>query len=87
MREATLSEARAHLSALVTAAERKGHRTLILRHGKPVAAIVPVPGTVRHDAAQAVRRGLSKAEIKALLAPLGRGRRKGAVADLTAGRR
>jgi len=85
MREATLSEARAHLSALVTAAERQGRRTLILRHGKPVAAIVPLP-TVGHESAERVRRGLSKKQIETLLAPLGRGRRRGAVADLAAGR-
>lgn len=35
-------EARAHLPELLDAAER-GQATIISRHGKPVAAIVPMP--------------------------------------------
>jgi prevent-host-death family protein len=34
--------AKARLSELVDAAEHRGQRILILRHGKPAAAIVPV---------------------------------------------
>jgi prevent-host-death family protein len=37
----TLAEAKAHLSALVSQAER-GEETIITRHGKPVAKLVPV---------------------------------------------
>ncbi|MGH7270682.1 MAG: type II toxin-antitoxin system Phd/YefM family antitoxin [Polyangiaceae bacterium] len=37
-----LAEAKAHLSELVDRAEFKGKRIIILRHGKPAAAIVPV---------------------------------------------
>lgn len=42
MRKTSLAHAKAHLSELVDQAEHKNRRTLILRHGKPAAAIVPV---------------------------------------------
>jgi prevent-host-death family protein len=42
MKKASLVHAKAHLSELVDAAEHRGQRVLILRHGKPAAAIVPV---------------------------------------------
>lgn len=42
MRTTSLVSAKAHLSELVDAAEHRGRRILILRHGKPAAAIVPV---------------------------------------------
>jgi prevent-host-death family protein len=39
---ASLDHAKTHLSELVDQAEHKNKRILILRHGKPAAAIVPV---------------------------------------------
>ncbi len=42
MRKTSLVHAKAHLSELVDAAEHHGTRIIILRHGKPAAAIVPV---------------------------------------------
>lgn len=42
MRRTSLVHAKAHLSELVDQAEHKGKPVLILRHGKPAAAIVPV---------------------------------------------
>jgi prevent-host-death family protein len=42
MRKTSLAEAKAHLSELVDDAEHRGKRIMILRHGKPAAAIVPV---------------------------------------------
>jgi prevent-host-death family protein len=42
MQRTSLVSAKAHLSELVDAAEHRGKRILILRHGKPAAAIVPV---------------------------------------------
>lgn len=42
MRRTSLVEAKAHLSELVDLAEHRGERILILRHGKPAAALVPV---------------------------------------------
>jgi prevent-host-death family protein len=71
MRTTPLVKAKAHLSELVDAAEHRGQRILILRHGKPAAAIVPVevaqapPKTVR-------RRRLSRERFAALLDTLAR---------------
>ena len=42
MRRTSLADAKAHLSELVDSAEHHHERILILRHGKPAAAIVPV---------------------------------------------
>jgi prevent-host-death family protein len=42
MRKTSFAEAKAHLSELVDQAEHHGKRIVILRHGKPAAAIVPV---------------------------------------------
>ena len=42
MRRTSLAEAKAHLSELVDAAEHHRERIIVLRHGKPAAAIVPV---------------------------------------------
>jgi prevent-host-death family protein len=38
----SLAEAKARISELVDQAEHHGERVVILRHGKPAAAIVPV---------------------------------------------
>lgn len=42
MRKASLVHAKAHLSELVDEAEHHNKQILILRHGKPAAALVPV---------------------------------------------
>jgi prevent-host-death family protein len=42
MRRTSLAQAKAHLSELVDQAEHHGKRIVILRHGKPAAALVPV---------------------------------------------
>ena len=42
MKRMSVAEAKAHLSELVDQAEHKKKRIVILRHGKPAAAIVPV---------------------------------------------
>jgi prevent-host-death family protein len=39
---ASVGEAKAHLSELIDAAERKGHSTTIYRRGRAVAVITPV---------------------------------------------
>lgn len=52
MRRTSLVHAKAHLSELVDEAEHKKKAVLILRHGKPAAAIVPVeavPGLKRAE--------------------------------------
>jgi prevent-host-death family protein len=89
MKKASLAAAKAQLSALVDEAEHKGKRTLILRHGKPSAAIVPVSvATARARARGTKRRALSRAEVKRLFAGLGKSRpTRSAVADLHRSRR
>jgi prevent-host-death family protein len=42
MRKTSLAQAKANLSRIVDEAEHHGRRIVILRHGKPAAAIVPV---------------------------------------------
>jgi prevent-host-death family protein len=57
----SLAKAKAHISELVDGAEHHGRRTIILRHGKPAAAIVPVrvakppSGRAKVNAADALR--------------------------------
>lgn len=86
VKQTSLAHAKAHLSELVDAAEHRGERTLIHRHGKPSAVIVPVevgmPPKKR-------RRGMTPREIAALHARLeGQGDPTvSAVDDLLAGRR
>jgi len=84
MRKTSLADAKARLSALVDDAEYRRRKTLILRHGRPSAAIVPVDVAV--PARRAARR-LRAGDVKALFDALAVGGRRGAVADLLTGRR
>jgi prevent-host-death family protein len=63
MRKTSFAEAKAHLSELVDQAEHHGKRIVILRHGKPAAAIVPVdvatPPRARVLSDDEVRRSVS----------------------------
>ena len=64
VRRTSLVHAKAHLSELVDEAEHKGKPVLILRHGKPAAAIVPVEvATPRPPKAKA----MTAVDAKALL--------------------
>ncbi|HEY8089901.1 MAG TPA: type II toxin-antitoxin system Phd/YefM family antitoxin [Polyangiaceae bacterium] len=63
MHRTSLVEAKAHLSELVDAAEHRGQRILILRHGKPAAAIVPV--RVAEEGARP--RSMTQAQAEAFL--------------------
>lgn len=87
MRTTSLVSAKAHLSELVDEAEHRGKRILILRHGTPAAAIVPV--SVAMPAAP--RRVLTRAQAKKRLDALARDMKGdplvSAVEDLLAGRR
>jgi len=65
MRRTSLVHAKAHLSELVDEAEHKKKPVIILRHGKPAAAIVPVeavPG-LKH----ALPRPMTAEEARALM--------------------
>ena len=84
MRKTSFASAKAHLSELIDEAEHKGTRILILRHGKPAAAIVPV--SVAAPPAKRARRR-SAAQVEALYAALGPGDDESAVDDLLDNRR
>jgi prevent-host-death family protein len=84
MRTTSLADAKARLSALVDDAEYRGRKTLILRHGKPSAAIVPVYTAMPKGRAS---RRLAPRAVKSLFDALAAGGRGGAVAALLAGRR
>ena len=85
MKQTSLAHAKAHLSEIVDAAEHRGVSTLIHRHGKPSAVIVPVDAVMK----KAKRPGMTPEEIAALWASFeGQGDPKSsAVEDLIAGRR
>jgi len=90
MRKMSLADAKAHISELVDQAEHRGKRTLILRHGKPAAAIVPVD--VATPQKPPVRQVLSEAEVRrsveAFIAEFSASEPEvSAVEDLRAGRR
>lgn len=80
VKKTSLADAQAHLPELVDAAERRRRRTVILRNGKPVAAIVPIGS----DAA----RPLQAEEITRLFGALGKSAAdRSAVAELISDRR
>jgi prevent-host-death family protein len=62
MRKISLAEAKAKLSALVDDAEHRRRKTLILRHGKPSAAIVPIDVAIPRATAR--RSRLSPSEVR-----------------------
>lgn len=89
MQKRSLVEAKAHLSALVDQALHQRRGTLILRHGRPVAAIVPLDETgLPERAGKAPPRCFSPSEIEQAFAALGAASPElSAVDDLLSGRR
>lgn len=85
MQKRSLADAKARLSGLVDDAEHRHRKTLILRHGKPAAALVPVDVVL--PPGRPLRRRLSTREITSLFDALEASGRRGAVADLLASRR
>ena len=88
MEKRSFADVKAHLSEVVDQAEHRGKRILILRHGKPAAAIVPVSVA---QARQARHPGLSQEQVERrldeLVAELSGDSEHSAVADLLQGRR
>ncbi|MBI2893564.1 MAG: type II toxin-antitoxin system Phd/YefM family antitoxin [Deltaproteobacteria bacterium] len=72
MKRRSLVEVKAHLSEIVDQAEHRGASVLILRHGKPAAAIVPV-GDVVVTPTKRPRRP-TRRELEAILEGLGKAR-------------
>ncbi len=69
MRKTSLANAKAHLSELVDAAEHHKERIIIMRHGKPVAALVPI-GVVRKKRARPLEEAEAKKSIAAFIREL-----------------
>jgi prevent-host-death family protein len=65
MRRTSLVHAKAHLSELVDEAEHKKRPVIILRHGKPAAAIVPLDAVA--GLKRAAPRPMSAEEARALM--------------------
>ena len=89
MKKTSLADAKAQLSALVSEAQHKRRRVIILRHGKPSAAIVPVDVALTAALPRGARaKGLTLGQVRRLFGALGKGAtRRSAVAALLAGRR
>jgi prevent-host-death family protein len=89
MQRRSFADVKAHLSEVVDQAEHRGKKILILRHGKPAAAIVPVASV--HDRRSQARVVMSPAEaerrLDELAAELGGDPAFPAVTDLIEGRR
>jgi prevent-host-death family protein len=86
MQKRSFADVKAHLSEVVDQAEHGGKGIIILRHGKPAAAIVPVSATRVPP-----RRGMSveaaERRLDELAVELGGHEGPSAVADLLDGRR
>lgn len=80
-----MADAKARPSATVDDAEHHRRKTVILRHGKPSAVIVPEEAAMPSKGAN--RSRLSKKEIAALFDALAVGQKRGAVRDLLKNRR
>jgi prevent-host-death family protein len=88
MERRPFADVKAHLSEIVDQAEHRGKKVIILRHGKPAAAIVPLASALP---ARRSRSAMSPAEaqqrLDELAAELGGDPTISAVADLIEGRR
>lgn len=88
MKKRSLAEAKAHLSELVDEAEHHGRRVIILRHGKPAAAIVPVAVAVPPAAVPRMTEAQAKRSIAHFVDELSAlDPESSAVEDLLRGRR
>lgn len=89
MRRTSLVKAKAHLSELVDEAQHRGHPVIILRHGKPAAALVPVELAIRPSIKAALDADEAERRLDELARVMTRGARArgSAVRDLLDGRR
>lgn len=85
MRKTSLVDAKARLSALVDDAEHHQRGTVILRHGKPAAAIVPIPAAT--SGRSPARARFTSADVRRILGRFGASPELSAVTDLLASRR
>jgi antitoxin (DNA-binding transcriptional repressor) of toxin-antitoxin stability system len=90
VKKLSLAQAKAHISELVSDAEHRGRRTLILRHGKAAAAIVPVDVATPKPppAVQAMTESAARQSVEAFVDEFSASDPDGsAVDDLRASRR
>jgi prevent-host-death family protein len=87
MQKRSFAEVKAHLSEVVDQAEHRGKKTLILRHGKPAAAIVPVSVARGRASRRALTPEEAERRIDELTKELAGDGSVSAVADLLEGRR
>jgi prevent-host-death family protein len=87
MERRSFADVKAHLSEVVDQAEHRGKRIVILRHGKPAAAIVPVSAARVSPARAPMSLDEAARRLDELSAELAGDRGFSAVADLLDGRR
>lgn len=87
MERRSFADVKAHLSEVVDQAQHRGKRILILRHGKPAAAIVPVSAVRVSSVRAAMSMDEADRRLAELSAKLGGDQGFSAVADLLDGRR
>lgn len=87
MERRSLADVKAHLSEVVDQAEHRGKKILILRHGKPAAAIVPIAAVRGRRERRAMSLAEAQQRLDELAAELGGDPGMSAVTDLLEGRR
>ncbi len=87
MQKKSFADVKAHLSEVVDQAEHRGKKILILRHGKPAAAIVPVSVARGGRLHRALRPEEAEHRLDELAIQLAGDASDSAVADLLEGRR
>lgn len=87
MERRSFADVKAHLSEVVDQAEHRGKKILILRHGKPAAAIVPVAAARGRRERRAMSLAEAQQRLDELAAQLGGDPGMSAVTDLLEGRR
>lgn len=84
----SLAQAKAHISELVDQAEHHGKQTMILRHGKPAAALVPVDVAIPPVAPKRMLKSAATRSVQKFVDEFSAVQPEtSAVADLMAGRR
>jgi prevent-host-death family protein len=87
MERRSFADVKAHLSEVVDQAQHRGKKVVILRHGKPAAAIVPVAAAQTRRGSPALSLAEAQQRLDELAAELGGDPTFSAVADLLDGRR
>ena len=87
MEKRSFADVKAHLSEVVDQAEHRGKKVIILRHGKPAAAIVPVSVARGSRPRRPLSAEQAEQRLDELATELSGDGGASAVADLLEGRR